>query len=254
MNIIGVFTLQFPPVIELNVGGKHYTTTLLTLVKCKDTMLAAMFSGNYDVKKDQHGRFFIDADGENFHYILNYLRYGELPPQEISPKIYREAVYFGLQGMVEELEKHPIFLAKIHRESFRAQFPGYTKLVNSIINKVHQESSKNKETVSSMLLTLFAKDKKPKLETFDKNHWCTSKSKKKKAKTDFILGPWTSKSTEKEVMDCIAFDLRERGFSLTQEGVGQCSYKCDSPPDYPGEATVENCPRSIFKLTFYWWK
>lgn len=93
MNIIGIFTLQFPPVIELNVGGKHYTTTLLTLVKCKDTMLAAMFSGNYDVKKDQHGRYFIDADGENFHYILNYLRYGELPPQEISPKIYREAVY-----------------------------------------------------------------------------------------------------------------------------------------------------------------
>nr|XP_034323128.1 BTB/POZ domain-containing protein KCTD7 [Crassostrea gigas] len=131
---------KFPPVIELNVGGKHYTTTLLTLVKCKDTMLAAMFSGNYDVKMDQHGRYFIDADGENFHYILNYLRYGELPPQEISPKIYREAVYFGLQGMVEELEKHPIFLAKIHRESFRAQFPGYTKLVNSIINKVHQES------------------------------------------------------------------------------------------------------------------
>uniref|UniRef100_A0A8W8HMX3 BTB domain-containing protein n=1 Tax=Magallana gigas TaxID=29159 RepID=A0A8W8HMX3_MAGGI len=217
---------KFPPVIELNVGGKHYTTTLLTLVKCKDTMLAAMFSGNYDVKMDQHGRYFIDADGENFHYILNYLRYGELPPQEISPKIYREAVYFGLQGMVEELEKHPIFLAKIHRESFRAQFPGYTKL-----------------------------DKKPKLETFDKNHWCTLKSKnKKKAKTDFILGPWTSKSTEKEVMDCIAFDLRERGFSLTQEGVGQCSYKCDSPPDYPGEATVENCPRSVFKLTFYWWK
>ena len=247
--------LQFPAVIELNVGGKHYTTTLLTLVKCKDTMLAAMFSGNYDVKKDQHGRYFIDADGENFHYILNYLRYGELPPQEISPKIYREAVYFGLHGMVEELEKHPVFLSKIHRESFRAQFPGYTKLVNSIINKVYQESSKNTETVSSMLVTLFAKDRKPKLETFDKNHWCTLKSKnKKKAKVDFILGPWSSTSTEKEVMDCIVFDLKERGFSLTQESIGQCSYKCDSPPDYPGEATAENCPKSIFKLTFYWWK
>lgn len=106
-----------------------------------------------------------------------------------------------------------------------------------------------------MLFILFVKDKKSKLEIFDKNYWCILKFKnKKKVKIDFILGFWTSKSIEKEVMDCIAFDLRERGFSLIQEGVGQCFYKCDSFLDYLGEVIVENCFRFVFKLIFYWWK
>lgn len=47
-------------IVHLNVGGKHYSTTLSTLQSAQGSMLASMFSGNYSIKQDSEGRFFID--------------------------------------------------------------------------------------------------------------------------------------------------------------------------------------------------
>ena len=65
---------QLPRVIPLNVGGCHFVTTLSTLIKDKDSMLAAMFSGRHELDTDSEGRYFIDRDGTYFKEILNYLR------------------------------------------------------------------------------------------------------------------------------------------------------------------------------------
>jgi hypothetical protein len=61
-------------IINLNIGGKLYATTLETLRKDSNSMLYAMFSGLYKVTKDGNGAYFIDRDGKYFRYILNYLR------------------------------------------------------------------------------------------------------------------------------------------------------------------------------------
>ena len=37
-------------------------------------MLAAMFSGKFEVKPSEDGGFFIDRDGKHFRFILDYLR------------------------------------------------------------------------------------------------------------------------------------------------------------------------------------
>ena len=50
-------------VVDLNVGGKHYTTYKATLCTLEGSMLEAMFSGRYPVTKDPKGRYFIDRDG-----------------------------------------------------------------------------------------------------------------------------------------------------------------------------------------------
>ena len=68
------FTQSLPRVIPLNVGGCHFVTTLSTLTKDKDSMLAAMFSGRHELDTDSEGRYFIDRDGTYFKEILNYLR------------------------------------------------------------------------------------------------------------------------------------------------------------------------------------
>ena len=62
-------------VIDLNVGGKHFTTLKKTLLKAEGTMLDAMFSGRYDPgPKDKNGRYFIDRPSKPFETILNSLR------------------------------------------------------------------------------------------------------------------------------------------------------------------------------------
>ena len=68
---------RISPTIKLNVGDHYFTTTRQTLTKDPNSMLAAMFSGRFDMKPAEDGAFFIDRDGTNFRFILNYLRTGK---------------------------------------------------------------------------------------------------------------------------------------------------------------------------------
>nr|XP_002731340.1 PREDICTED: potassium voltage-gated channel subfamily D member 1-like [Saccoglossus kowalevskii] len=64
--------------INLNVGGKIYTTSRSTLTRYPDSMLGAMFGGDFPTRSDSNGNIVIDRDGELFRYVLNFLRNGNL--------------------------------------------------------------------------------------------------------------------------------------------------------------------------------
>ena len=68
---------RISPTMKLNIGGHYFTTTRQTLTKDPNSMLAAMFSGKFDMKPAEDGAFFIDRDGTHFRFILNYLRTGK---------------------------------------------------------------------------------------------------------------------------------------------------------------------------------
>ena len=97
-------SFQFPPVVDLNIGGHHFTTLLQTLTKELDSLLANMFSGKEALVKDEHGRYFIDADGPMFAHILNYLRVGSMPPSDVAKDVCQLAEYFGIQSLVDKLQ------------------------------------------------------------------------------------------------------------------------------------------------------
>ena len=109
---IHLLSLQFPAVVELNIGGHHFTTLLQTLTK-EPGLLADMFSGKHDLMKDEHGRYFIDADGSMFAYILNFLRVEQLPPNEVASDVCRHAEYFGIQSLVSKLQQQVKEWAKL---------------------------------------------------------------------------------------------------------------------------------------------
>lgn len=93
-NIFLSYFLSFlvqslPRVIPLNVGGYNFVTTLSTLTKDKNSMLAAMFSGRHELDTDSEGRYFIDRDGTYFKHILNFLRDGnQLPSADVALEVY----------------------------------------------------------------------------------------------------------------------------------------------------------------------
>jgi len=93
-------TNSFPSVIELNVGGKSFHTTLATL-RNGESMLSAMFSGRHPMLKDKNGSYFLDRDPTSFSYVLNFLRRNEwnLPDDSfIQNEVTHEAHYFGLSS------------------------------------------------------------------------------------------------------------------------------------------------------------
>jgi len=92
--------------VNLNVGGHRFTTSLQTLTKDPNSMLAAMFSGKFELKPFEDGAFFIDRDGTYFRFILNYLRTGKLAlPTDatFAKELLEEAEFYQIQGMIDEL-------------------------------------------------------------------------------------------------------------------------------------------------------
>jgi hypothetical protein len=100
---------HFPSIIDLNVGGHLFTTTLSTLTKNPNTMLARMFSGSFSVATDKNGNYFIDRDGTHFRYILNYLRDGTCNfPKHVAKELLAEARFYAIDDLVAYIEqKYP---------------------------------------------------------------------------------------------------------------------------------------------------
>ncbi len=89
--------------IKLDIGGHRFTTALATLTSVPGSFLARMFSGDHTLTADEDdGSFFIDRDGRNFHYVLNFLRdpnVCELPSDRHTLRdIIKEAEHYGIVG------------------------------------------------------------------------------------------------------------------------------------------------------------
>ncbi|XP_031625520.1 BTB/POZ domain-containing protein KCTD12-like [Contarinia nasturtii] len=98
-------------IIELNVGGVHYTTTRKTLTSDKNSRLAELFDENNQSSssfmKDAKGRYFIDRDGDTFRFILDYLRDDVIQfPDGFRGKrrLIKEAEHFKLDNMIKSMQ------------------------------------------------------------------------------------------------------------------------------------------------------
>lgn len=94
--------------VSLNVGGKVFTTTKMTLITHEpDSMLARMFDSEWNHWRDEGGAILIDRSPEYFEVIMNYLRTQEVVVDEgVNLKgVLLEAKFYGLVSMVEELSE-----------------------------------------------------------------------------------------------------------------------------------------------------
>ncbi|XP_064637496.1 BTB/POZ domain-containing protein KCTD16-like [Lineus longissimus] len=117
---------SFPPIIELNVGGVFYTTSISTLTKEDDSLLGSMFSGKgkMTLVKDNKGKYFIDRDGVLFRYVLDYLRNQKLVlPENFHEKdrLKSEAEFYKLPNMVKCVQSANII--HTHHSHIKAPVP-----------------------------------------------------------------------------------------------------------------------------------
>jgi len=98
-----------PNIVELNVGGEIFVTTVHTIGR-ETSILLAMISGHIQSRRDNQGRLFIDRDPTHFRWILNYLRDGYLITLPASHQdrleLLHEARCFRLVGLVQLIEQH----------------------------------------------------------------------------------------------------------------------------------------------------
>jgi len=94
--------------VALNVGGQSFVTSVETLRKDPQSMLAKMFSNSFQASsKDEQNRILVDPDPGCFTVILNFLRTGRLfLPKSVSVEmLYEEAQYFCIDSLLELLSE-----------------------------------------------------------------------------------------------------------------------------------------------------
>ena len=98
--------VHFSSTVNLDVGGQHFTATVQTLTKDPNSMLAAMFSGKFEMKPSDDSSFFIDRDGTHFRFILNFLHTGKLTLPEgatFTKELEEEAEFCQIQELIDAL-------------------------------------------------------------------------------------------------------------------------------------------------------
>jgi hypothetical protein len=93
-------------IIDFDVGGTYYSTTITTLSQVSDNLLLKLAKETVPVVK-KSGRIFIDRDGELFKYILQYLRNTSLwsIPDNVNIKqLILEAGYYLITPLIEKLQ------------------------------------------------------------------------------------------------------------------------------------------------------
>jgi len=118
-------------IVDLNVGGVLYTTSVETLTKEEGSVLHSMFTGEVaNLLTDSKGRVFFDRDGVLFRYILDYLRNGRLllPANfQETERLVLEAEWFKLPRLVQQVPAHtPLLPAQGERGSQPAESRGVT--------------------------------------------------------------------------------------------------------------------------------
>lgn len=221
---------QFPAVVSLSVGGIKYMTRLSTLRKYPDSMLAALFSGRYQVDKDADGNYFLDSNGFLFGYLLEFLRNGILPPREHAISLYKEASYYGLHELVDKLYYMPAVISQIVKETHKMQFPNYEEVKEEVLKVAMANATFTK--IGEVFVYAFKADFVPKINTFNLNHGCIVESAQVKC------GPWDAPVDEEAFIHCLENDLIEDGFNVKpHEPKKKCRY-------YHGQ----NCQRFIYRL------
>ncbi|XP_054432293.1 BTB/POZ domain-containing protein KCTD14 [Pteronotus mesoamericanus] len=202
------------PVVELNVGGEIYTTTLGTLRKLPGSKLADMFSSSAKACTDTEGRFFIDRPGTYFGAILDYLRSGQLPTQHI-PEVYREAQFYEIKPLVKLLEDMPqIFGEQVARKQFLLRVPGYSENLELMVRLARAEAVAAR--CSNVLVCA--------VRTEEDAAYCAESLRVLEADKRLVVkfGPWKAAPAIRDLLDSVRMDIEAQGYQVAYE---YCSKK-----------------------------
>ncbi|XP_041851050.1 BTB/POZ domain-containing protein KCTD14 [Melanotaenia boesemani] len=225
--------LAHSPVVQLNVGGHLFSTTLITLRKHPESTLADMFSGHPKLRPDAQGRYFIDRNGSHFGAILEFLRSEQLPTENIQ-EVHKEAVHYNIKALMKRLEETPqLFGELVGRQQFLSRVPHYQENIEVLIRIARAEAIATRH--STILICV--------LRTEEDLGFYDNAINSLEADKDSVVtfGPWKAVPSVKDLLDCVKMDIESRGYSVSIE------------PHVPERSFLSRSYDFFYKVTFTWW-
>ncbi|XP_060029130.1 rab5 GDP/GTP exchange factor isoform X3 [Erinaceus europaeus] len=214
-------------------------------------MLAAMFSGRHYIPTDAEGRYFIDRDGTHFGDVLNFLRSGDLPPRDRVRAVHKEAQYYAIGPLLEQLENMQPLKGEKVRQAFLGLMP-YYKVTGAVFTPIdHLEriveiarlrAVQRKARFAKLKVCVFKEEMPitpyecPLLNSlrFERSesdgqlfeHHC---------EVDVSFGPWEAVADVYDLLHCLVTDLSAQGLTVDHQCIGVCDkhlinhYYCKRP-------------------------
>ena len=104
-RVTSLLAVKNEDIININVGGKHFSTTMETLMSVKDNLFwKVIISKKLDITKG----IFIDRSPDYFPYILDFLRYKKINMKRLNTsqilELKEEVLYYELIELEAEFE------------------------------------------------------------------------------------------------------------------------------------------------------
>lgn len=242
---------QFPEIVPLNIGGAHFTTRLSTLRRYEDTMLAAMFSGRHYIPTDSEGRYFIDRDGTHFGDVLNFLRSGDLPPRERVLAVHKEAQYYAIGPLLEQLENMQPLKGEKVRQAFLGLMPYYKDHLERIVEIARLRAVQRKARFAKLKVCVFKEEMPitpyecPLLNSlrFERSE-SDGKLFEHHCEVDVSFGPWEAVADVYDLLHCLVTDLSAQGLTVDHQCIGVCDKHL---------VNHYYCKRPIYEFKITWW-
>ncbi|XP_057695273.1 BTB/POZ domain-containing protein KCTD14 isoform X2 [Corythoichthys intestinalis] len=222
-----------PSVIDLNVGGQSFCTSVETLTKYPESKLAEWFNGPPKLPRDARGHYFLDRDGQHFGAVLEFLRSGRLPVRDI-PQVHKESVYYNVQLLTKRLEETPeLFGELVGRQKFLARVPHYKENIEVLIRIARSEAVASRRSTVVICVLRTEED----LASFD------DALRMLRANKDSVVtfGPWNTGPSGADLLECVKKDIRSQGYTV------------DVQP-HVGERKFLGRSNNFFHtMTFTWW-
>ncbi|XP_056622635.1 BTB/POZ domain-containing protein KCTD14 [Triplophysa dalaica] len=218
-------------VVQLNIGGHVFSTTLATIRKFPDSTLADLFNGSSNARMDSEGRYFIDRDGTHFGYILAYLRTENLPTQHLQ-EVHQDALYYNIKLLVKAIEETPQFFGeKVGRQQFLNRVPNYRENLEVILKVARAEAIASRYSTIIVCVVKTDDDLARYKDAID------SLGALKESVVTF--GPWKAPASGVDLLDCIKLDIEAKGYNVKI---------------HPhSKAFLFKSNDFFYKLTFTWW-
>ncbi|XP_068586680.1 BTB/POZ domain-containing protein KCTD14 [Cebidichthys violaceus] len=221
------------PVVQLNVGGQLFSTTVNALRRHPDSKLAELISRPPRARADAQGRYFIDRDGSHFGAVLEFLRSDRLPAENIQ-EVHREAVFYNIQPLIKRLEETPqLFGELVGRQQFLSRVPHYKENIEVLIRIARAEAIAARRSTIMICVLRTEED----LGFYD-NAIGSLEADKESVVT---FGPWKAALSVGDLLDCVKTDIESQGYRVSVQ------------PHVVEKSFLSKSYDFFHKLTFTWW-
>uniref|UniRef100_A0A2K6SSN5 Potassium channel tetramerization domain containing 7 n=1 Tax=Saimiri boliviensis boliviensis TaxID=39432 RepID=A0A2K6SSN5_SAIBB len=194
---------------------------------------------------------FTDALSFLLRDVLNFLRSGDLPPRERVRAVYKEAQYYAIGPLLEQLGNMQPLKGEKVRQAFLGLMPYYKDHLERIVEIARLRAVQRKARFAKLKVCVFKEEMPitpyecPLLNSlrFERSesdgqlfeHHC---------EVDVSFGPWEAVADVYDLLHCLVTDLSAQGLTVDHQCIGVCDKHL---------VNHYYCKRPIYEFKITWW-